>query len=145
MFQRQQECHKQCVMTADAENALPPQSLQRTMDPISFLRHCTQITDFDKCRGFSCSAREFSALHILLLWLLMYPLKWNHAWPIKNKLPHTYTSCEKIVLLNTELPHSLVANKTKASQWTCAKWLSKWWKCPLLLLGGLLICLFQHS
>jgi hypothetical protein len=49
-------------MTADTENDLPLQSLQRTMDPISFLRQRTQKTDFHKCRGFSCIAREFSAL-----------------------------------------------------------------------------------
>ena len=47
-----------------------PGSLQRTTDPVSFLIRCIQETDFDKCRGFSCSVCEFSALHILLLWLL---------------------------------------------------------------------------
>jgi len=54
-------------MTADAENVLPPQSLPKTMDPISFSGHCTHKTDSDKCRGFSYSAFEFSEHHVLLL------------------------------------------------------------------------------
>jgi len=54
-------------MTADAENILSPESPPRTMDPISFSRHYTHKTDFDKCRGFSYSGCEFSAHHILLL------------------------------------------------------------------------------
>jgi hypothetical protein len=67
-------------MTADAENVLSPQSLLRTINPISFSRHCTHKTDFDKCRRISYSACKFSAHHILLLWLLTHLCLAFHYW-----------------------------------------------------------------
>jgi hypothetical protein len=37
------------------------------------------IVTFKECSGLSWKVCGFSALHILLFWLLMYPLRWNHA------------------------------------------------------------------
>jgi len=72
--------------TADNENVPPPQSVQRTLVPQFVLKTVCSKYRFDKCRGFSCSARGFSALHIPPFWLLMHPLKWDHASSIKKQI-----------------------------------------------------------
>jgi hypothetical protein len=45
-----------------------------------------QVPIFDERRGSLRSACEFPTLIILLFWLLIYPLKWNVASSVKNKL-----------------------------------------------------------
>jgi hypothetical protein len=50
----------------------------------SFSRHWAPNADSGECRGFSCSARRFSALSVLLIWLLIYPLKWNRVKFVKT-------------------------------------------------------------
>ena len=108
----------------------------------SLLRHCTQSTDLCECRGFSCSARRFAALRILMFWPLMYPLKWIHASSIKTKSSNTWSHCEK--------PCCWVQNysttgswHSEARQWTCAEWLSTWcWKCFFVGEVGLLLLIY---
>jgi hypothetical protein len=90
----------------------------------SLLRHCTQNTNLCECRGFSCSARRFAALHILMFWPLMYPLRWTRASSIKAKLSNTWSHCEKPCcwLQNYSATGS---RQSEARQRTCAERLSK--------------------
>jgi hypothetical protein len=46
-FQICQEYGKQCVMTADAENATFPGNFKEQWPQNSFSRHCALKTDFD--------------------------------------------------------------------------------------------------
>ena len=75
LFSKTPKCHKQWVMmTADTENVLPPAVSSKNNGPYLFFETLHIKNYFDKCRGFSCSVCEFSTLHMLLLWLWIYPL-----------------------------------------------------------------------
>jgi hypothetical protein len=66
------------------------QSLQGTIVLQFIFKSLYTTNRFDECRGFSCRTCEFSALPVVLFWLLMYPLKYNRALPkplpLKKKL-----------------------------------------------------------
>jgi hypothetical protein len=50
------------------------------MGPIILRRKIAHHTaTFKECSRLSWMVRGFSAPHILLFWLLTYPLRWNHA------------------------------------------------------------------
>jgi hypothetical protein len=52
----------------------------KKMGPIVFHRETAHHTPiFKECNGLSWKVCGFSALHILLVWLLIYPHTWNHA------------------------------------------------------------------
>lgn len=94
------EMHQQgCVITADAANlSLPlPHSLQRTMvSQFAFDALRTKHNIFGRCRGFACSVCGFSALHILVFWISLYPLKQRHVSSVKQKLSNIQiTFCKK--------------------------------------------------
>jgi hypothetical protein len=57
-FKRYQVCRKQ-VVTADDKNAPPPSLFEDQWPNHSFSSHCTLKSDFDECKGFSCSACGF--------------------------------------------------------------------------------------
>jgi hypothetical protein len=72
--------------TADTENVSSLQSVQKMVVPQFMFEVLYTKYGFDKRRGVSCSVCGFSALHILPFWLLMYPLKWDHASSVKKQL-----------------------------------------------------------
>jgi hypothetical protein len=61
----------------------------------SFARNNAPKPDFDEIRGFSSSVFGFAALYILLLWPIMYLLKWNNVSQKKKKSNTYIPSCEK--------------------------------------------------
>jgi hypothetical protein len=66
-----------------------PSPSKRTMVPNFVFKSLYTTNRFDECRGFSCSAYEFSALPVLLFSLQLYPLKYKRALfkplPVKKR------------------------------------------------------------
>jgi hypothetical protein len=83
------------------------------MFPQFLSRHWASHTDSGECRGFSFSAREFWAQNVLLAWLLMYRLKWNHAKFVKTIFWNMQNFLWKNHLVGYKISAHLVASKRK--------------------------------
>jgi hypothetical protein len=100
------------------------------MVPQYFLRLWALKTDFDEFRKILCVEYGFSVLHILLFWLLKYPLKSKHASPLlRAKCPTTThfrwnKTCRRLQHHNVA-----VSSQNWNKQWTCAKRLGKCCRC----------------
>jgi hypothetical protein len=102
------------------------QSVQRTIVPQFVFKSLYTTNRFDECTGFSCSACEFSALPVVLCWLLMYPVKYNLPCPS----PFLWGGGRWNAVVDYRITAHLVANQAKGRQWNCAERISKCWKCP---------------
>lgn len=110
----------------------------------SLLTHCALKTDFDECRGFSCSAGGVTALHILLFWLLIYPLKWKNASSVKKQdVQHMNAILwRKNQVVICKITSQLVAKRAEGRQWNSAEWLGKCLKFPLQRRGSFIYSFF---
>jgi hypothetical protein len=66
----------------------PPKTVQRTFVPQFVFETLRTKNLFWRMQRIFSSACGFSALHILLFLLLIYPLKWNHASSVKKSPTH---------------------------------------------------------